>query len=571
MFISQRRTLILASAVFAASLTLTAFSQPQPQPVPAPTEPAVVLPRSTPADGKPQINGPRVASSNTGHLFLFKIPASGDAPLAYSVDSLPAGLQVDAGTGSITGSVKTPVSVAVTVHVKNAKGEASRPLVIVVGDHKLALTPPLGWNSWNCWGLSVTDARVRAAADGFFNSGLVAHGFSYVNIDDGWEIQVPRAPRGGGATAGAPTRDADGAIITNTKFPNMKALGEYIHSKGLKFGIYSSPGPTTCGGYAASWQHEEQDAKTWASWGVDYIKYDWCSYNTVVPADPNGGQRFSNFTLKQLKLPYQVLRTALDKQDRDIVMSLCQYGMGNVWEWGAENGINGNCWRATGDINDSWQSMSRIGFAQNGHDAYAGPGHWNDTDMLVVGKVGWGNNPHDSKLTQNEQITHISLWSILAAPMLLGCDLTRLDEFTNALMSNDEVLAVNQDPLGHQGKRISSKALDDTETGNANGRAHQVWARELWDGTVAVGLFNLDNAPSKVTVSLKELNDALKLNLAAGQPVRDLWQLKNLDPAKDAVTLEVPRHGCVLLKIGNGKSEAQCIDALVKANLPKPQ
>jgi alpha-galactosidase len=535
---------------------------------PVPQEAPVVLPKSTPADGRPQINGPRVASGNVGHLFLYKLPASGEGDLTYSADNLPAGLTMDVKTGVITGTLKAPVTEAVNFHVKSAKGEANKQIVIVVGDHKLALTPPLGWNSWNCWGTTVSDARVRAAADGFFNSGLVNHGFQYVNIDDGWEIRVQTQGRASavGARSSPPVlnadalRAADGTINVNEKFPDMKALGDYIHSKGLKFGIYSSPGPRTCGQYTASWQHEEKDAATWASWGVDYIKYDWCSYSEVAPPDEAGGTRYSGFTLKQLKLPYQVIRTALDKQNRDMVLSLCQYGMGNVWEWGAEDGINGNVWRATGDITDTWQSMSNIGFAQNGHEKYTGPGHWNDTDMLVVGKVGWDRGPRANRMTQNEQITHIGLWSILAAPMLLGCDLTQLDEFTTNLMSNDEVLAVNQDPLGKQGHRISPEG-----TGNAVNRAPaQVWARELWDGTMAVGLCNLGNEPAKISTTLKELNDGLKMNVAAGAKVRDLWQLKDLAPVGETISAEVPRHGMVMLKIGNAKPNAECVAALVK-------
>jgi alpha-galactosidase len=563
----------------------------------APVEDPVVLARSLPADGKPQINGPLVTGSNLGHLFIYRIPATGDAPLTYAVDNLPAGLKLDTATGVITGSLKTPISQAVTIHAKNAKGEATRPFVIVGNAHALALTPPLGWNSWNCWGATVSDARVRAAADGFDQSGLAAHGFQYVNIDDGWEIQAPRGGRRGGATASASApasapavklRADDGTILVNSKFPDMKALGDYVHSKGLKFGIYSSPGPTTCGGYTASYQHEEQDARTWASWGVDYIKYDWCSYNQVVnqvlPADSS--PRFNGFTMAQLKKPYQVLRQALDKQDRDMVMSLCQYGYGNVWEWGAEDGINGNLWRATGDINDSWTSMRDIGFAQNGHEQYTGPGHWNDTDMLVVGRVGWGNTTHPSRLTQNEQITHISLWSILAAPMLLGCDLTQLDEFTINLMSNDEMLAVNQDPLGKQGWRITSLAADDSPvtaatpaSAPAGGRGRggnpmnsapkQVWARPLVDGTYAVGLFNLSDAPAVVTISMKDLAAGLKTSFSGPQPVRDIWQLKNLEPATDKISAMVPRHGTVFLKVGTPKSQDQVIAEVVKLHAPK--
>jgi alpha-galactosidase len=587
---SSALTLAVMAAV--STLALAGGGGPGRGAATAPAEPPVVLPKSIPADGKPQINGPRIASGNVNHLFLYKLPATGDGELTFSADNLPYGLTLDAKTGIITGKRNAAVTEAVNFRVKSAKGEATKQVVIVVGDHKLALTPPLGWNSWNCWGLSVTDARVRAAADGFFNSGLVNHGFQYVNIDDGWEIQSPRGGRGaatGSAPAGPAQRAPDGTILCNTKFPDMKALGDYIHSKGLKFGIYSSPGPSTCGGYTATWQHEEQDATTWASWGVDYIKYDWCSYNQVVnqaiPAEP-GEQRFSNFTLKQLKRPYQVLRQALDKQDRDIVYSLCQYGMGNVWEWGAEDGINGNLWRATGDITDTWSSMSGIGFAQNGHEKYAGPGHWNDTDMLVVGKVGWGNNVRANRMTPNEQMTHIGLWSILAAPMLLGCDLTQLDEFTTNMMSNDEVLAVNQDPGGKQGHRIASMNADGTKAGStppppastsapATGRGRgggnplnsapkQVWARELWDGTMAVGLFNLSESPATVSITLKELNEGLKMNIAPGSKVRDLWQHKDLAPVADSISAEVPRHGMALLKIGNPKPDAECVAALVK-------
>ena len=277
------------------------------------------------------------------------------------------------------------------------------------------------------------------------STGLAEHGFTYVNIDDCWE-------------AG---RDAQGMIQANQKFPDMKALGEYIHAKGLKFGIYSSPGPKTCAGIEASYQHETQDAQQWANWGVDYIKYDLCSYTRMMKNvnDP-----------VELQGIYGLLRNALDKAPRDIVYSLCEYGDGKVWEWGANPPVQGNLWRTTGDITDVWGSMAGIGFRQTGHEQFAGPGHWNDPDMLVVGRVGWGKT-HPSRLTQNEQITHISLWSILAAPMLIGCDLTQIDDFTKGVLMNDEVLAVNQDPLGKQGYRV--------DKGEAAAQV-QVYKRELW-------------------------------------------------------------------------------------------
>src|SRR5436853_4679142 len=230
------------------------------------------------------------------------------------------------------------------------------------------------------------DPTVRSIADAMASNGMKDAGYLYINIDDTWE-------------AG---RDAQGNIQTNRKFPDMKALSDYVHSKGLKLGIYSSPGPKTCAGFEASYKHEQQDANTWAKWGIDYLKHDWCSYGGIEKGR----------TQEALAKPYKLMGSALDASGRDIVYSLCQYGMGNVWTWGAETG--GNLWRTTGDITDTWGSMSGIGFGQNGHEKYAGPGHWNDPDMLVVGRVGWGN-PHPSRLTPNEQITHITLWSLLSA------------------------------------------------------------------------------------------------------------------------------------------------------------
>ena len=284
----------------------------------------------------------------------------------------------------------------------------------------------MGWNSWNCWAGAIDDAKVRAAADAMVASGLAAHGYEYINIDDTWE-------KG---------RDANGEVLGNEKFPDMKALADYVHGKGLKLGIYSSPGPRTCANFEGSYQHEEQDAKTYAKWGIDYLKYDWCSYGEIARSRE----------LSELKKPYAVMRDALDKCGRDIVYSLCQYGMGKVWEWGES--IGANCWRTGGDINDSWGSVVECGFSQDGHQKFAGPGHWNDPDMLVVGMVGWSANLHPSKLTHNEQVTHITLWSLLSSPLLIGCDMARLDQFTSDLLMNDEVIAINQDPLGKPAGRV---------------------------------------------------------------------------------------------------------------------
>jgi len=349
--------------------------------------------------------------------------------------------------------------------------------------------------------------KVRDAADEFFTAGLAAHGFQYINIDDTWE-------------AG---RDAGGVIQTNDKFPDMKALADYVHGKGLKIGIYSSPGPKTCGGYTGSWQHEQQDADTYAGWGIDYLKYDWCSYGDVATGDG---------LEKQIK-PYRVMATALKKTDRDILFSFCQYGMADVWKWGPS--IGGNAWRTTGDIQDNWSSVRGIFTAQNGHEKYVGPGYWNDPDMLMVGVVGFGNT-HPTHLKPNEQITHISMWSLLSSPLLIGCDLTRLDPFTRALLTNDDVLDVNQDPLGRPAGRIS-------QVGDA-----QIWARPLFDGTHAVGLVNLGSEKSDVTVYWSQLG------LTGSQPVRDLWQRRDMGRFANGYTVSVPAHGTVLVKVGQPSS-----------------
>jgi alpha-galactosidase len=460
--------------------------------------------RVLPPDPQPALHGARIVGATPGHPFLFLIPATGEGPLSYEARSLPAGLKLDAKTGVISGALAGAGTTHIRVTVRNALGTAHESLTIVGGDHKLALTPPMGWNSWNCWAGAVDADKVRAAADAMVTSGLAAHGFQYVNIDDTWEAD----------------RDADGNVRSNDKFPDMKALADYIHSRGLKLGIYSSPGPKTCAGFTGSYQHEVQDAKTYASWGIDYLKYDWCSYESV--ATGQGLERFQK--------PYAVMREALDQADRDIVYSLCQYGMGDVWNWGAQ--IGGNCWRTTGDINDSWGSLYGIYSQQNGHEAGAGPGHWNDPDMLVVGKVGWGPSLHPSHLTPNEQILHISMWCLLASPLLIGCDMSQMDPFTVALLSNDEALAINQDPLGKPAKRVMLAG------------EKEVWSRPLADGTLAVGLLNSSYDPLPVTATWQVLG------LHGPQPVRDLWMHRSVNASHDGVTLTVPAHGAILLKIG---------------------
>jgi len=463
-------------------------------------EPAVALTPKAPP--QPRINGARVVGVRPGSPFLFTVPATGEKPMTISAKNLPAGLQLDPQSGCITGVLREKGTSVVTLRAENARGAAERALKIVCGD-TIALTPPMGWNSWNCFACDVTEANVRAAADAMVASGLINHGWTYINIDDCWE-------------AG---RDADGKVLSNQKFPDMKALTEYVHSKGLKIGLYSSPGPQTCAGHEGSYKHEELDALRYGEWGFDYLKYDWCSYGGIVPNPDHAAY---------LK-PYQVMRAALDKAPRDILFSLCQYGMGNVWEWGAE--VGGNCWRTTGDITDTWSSMAGIGFGQAGHEKYAGPGHWNDPDMLVVGYVGWSANVRPTHLTPSEQYTHISLWCLLCSPLLIGCDMTKLDDFTLNLLTNDEVLDVSQDPLGRQAARIAKSG------------PLEIWAKDLEDGSKAVGLFNRGEAATSITVKWSDLG------VSGQQSVRDLWRQKNLGKFPDQFKTDVSRHGVVLVKV----------------------
>jgi alpha-galactosidase len=365
----------------------------------------------------------------------------------------------------------------------------------------MAATPPMGWNSWNHFARRVTDADVRAAADAIVSSGMRDAGYIYVNIDDTWEGQ----------------RDAQGNITANSKFPDMKALGDYVHSKGLKLGIYSSPGPKTCAGFAGSYGHEQQDANTYAKWGIDYLKYDLCSYEGIMKkAAPNDQQK----QWEMMQAAYEKMHQALLDTHRPIVFSLCQYGFDAVWNWGPK--VGGNLWRTTGDINDSYDRMSVIGFAQAGLSKYVGPGHWNDPDMLEVG------NGH---MTPDEYRTHMSLWAILAAPLLAGNDLSKMDDTTKSILMNKDVIAVDQDRLGIQGDRVSAVG------------PFEVWTKPLEGGAKAVALFNRSTAEYPITVDFKTVG------FDGSVHALDLWSHKDLGTLDGSYTATVPKHGVVMLRL----------------------
>ena len=370
------------------------------------------------------------------------------------------------------------------------------PALHRVRDNGLARTPPMGWNSWNRFRGDVSDAIVRAIADAMVATGMKDAGYVYVNIDDTWE-------------AG---RDASGRILTNKKFPDMKALADYVHSKGLKLGIYSSPGPFTCAGYEGSYGHEQDDARTYAAWGIDYLKYDWCSAARL-------------YGDSDMRAVYQKMGDALLATGRPIVYSLCQYGRNDVQTWGAETG--GNLWRTTGDISDNWESMSRIGFGQDPLAPFAKPGHWNDPDMLEIGNGG---------MSEAEYQTHMSLWALLAAPLLAGNDLRSVAPGILSILTNREVIAIDQDPLGRQAHRVKKDA--DIE----------IWARPLSGGAHAVGLFNRGEMTANITVSCEELQ------LCGDYTIRNVWTGADVGKFTASYSTSVPRHGVALLRVARRSS-----------------
>jgi len=466
---------------------------------------------------EPRINGAKVFGVRPGNPFLYTIPATGAKPIRFSASHLPEGLSLDPNTGQIRGVISKPGTYNVVLAAINHLGSASQDFRIEAGD-QICLTPPMGWNSWNCWGGEISAEKVMDAAL-IMKEKLSGHGWTYINIDDGWEAEK---------------RDSCGILGGNEKFPDFKSLCDNVHSLGLKVGIYSSPGPTTCVGHLGSYQHEEQDAITWADWGIDYLKYDRCSYQWLE----------ANKSTEESQKPYRLMREALNKVNRDIVYSLCQYGINEVWKWGGE--VGGNLWRTTGDIGDTWFSLNKNGFSQAPYCRYIKPGNWNDPDMLIVGKLGWSSNIRNTRLTPDEQYTHISLWCLQSAPLLIGCDLSQLDDFTLNLLTNDEVLAVDQDPAAKTAVRIETDGGD-------------IWYKPLEDGSIAVGFFykgfdydilwTRKEMKQKCQQRLNMLLSMNELGIKGKFRVRDLWRQQDLGVFRNKYEAEVPYHGVVFVKI----------------------
>jgi len=480
--------------------------------------PYVLTPKPGPS---PRINGARVYGSRPGTPFSFKVPATGIGPKRYLAKGLPDGLSIDEQTGVISGVTPPPGAYRVRLTVSNRVGRDEKELLIKSGE-RICLTPPMGWNSWNCWAYSVSADKVRASARAMVEKGLIDHGWTYVNVDDTWQGE-----RGGRFSS----------IQGNEKFPDMKGLCEEIHRMGLKVGIYSTPWVRSyanrTGGSAdfpdgsirnpdakkmgKNWRLGEfsfatNDALQWAEWGIDYLKYDWRPIDTAHVIE---------------------MANALRKTNRTVVYSLSNTAPFEKAEIFARHA---NCWRTTTDIRDTWESLETIGFLQDRWAPFAAPGHWNDPDMLVLGEVGgWKSELHPSRLTPDEQYLHVSLWCLLSAPLLIGCPIESMDEFTLSLLTNDEVLEVNQDPLGRSARRIVVDEANHTE----------IWLKEMADGSRAVGLFNRSASPRSITFEFSAAR------LAGGTwKVRDLWRQEDLgDHAKRFCARKVPAHGVVLLRM----------------------
>ena len=459
--------------------------------------------------------------------------------MTFSAENLPKGLKIDSGTGVITGKVKKAGTYNVTLKAANSLGEATREFRIVIGE-KIALTPPMGWNSWNCWGNTVSHEKVMASAKAILESGLADYGWSYINIDDGWQ-----GLRGG----------KENAIQPNVKFPDMKGLVDSLHTMGFKVGIYSGPWVATYAAhigtqcdnadgtyewvktglvnenyrmvdpsgeltreklwYSGKYSFAAQDARQWAEWGFDYLKYDWNPHDW--------------YSMKEM-------HDELEKCGRDIVYSLSNSALLPL---AGEYVKYANCWRTTGDIRDNWKSISGIGFGRNSSWApYSGPGHWPDGDMMVIGNVGWGRKYHYTNLTPDEQYTHVTLWAMQASPLLIGCDMAVADKFTKSLLCNNEVIDINQDPLGYAATKIY---------GNSS---YATYFKPLEDGSLAIAMFNLSETTQKIGFKPRAIGI-----IGDKIIVRDVWRQKDVAEItndRDRFDADVPPHGVVLVRVFPG-------------------
>jgi len=499
-----------------AALAQTAEGQPgdlgpaQPEQVATVPASARLQPVILPPGPKPAFHGPQIVGATPRHPFQFRIPATGEEPLTFGCADLPPGLVLDAKMGVLSGAAPAVGRHVLHLTVANAQGKAARALTLVCGDHALALTPPMGWDAVNLYANTVDDAKTRAAADALIKSGLAAHGWSTIHINDTWQ--------------GIRDKKTGEILPNRRRFPDMKALGDYIHNQGLNFGLESAATEHTCAGYPGSLGHDAQDAATYAAWGVDYLQYDWCPVPSLDDVPPPTDQPAA----------FKGMRAALNKTSRDIVFAADTFGDRDPGDWAP--GVGANTWVTSHQIFDDWILVTRALFDQPWAAERAGPGHWANPGLLMVGKFGVGN-VRPTRLTPSQQMAQISQSALLSAPLWLSCDLTSLDPnafhpSVTAMLTNDEVLDIDQDPAGHPAAQI---------VGN---RTMQVWSKPLADGTVAVGLFNLTSEPRRMRVSLSQIG------LAGVQPVRDLWLHQDLGDFTDTFATDLPAYGVALVKLG---------------------
>ncbi len=496
---------LLGAALY---LTPAALKEHALQPVilPRPARPKSLLPLWREAPAKPEINGPRLVGVSPGKPFLFLVPATGKAPLQFEASGLPPGLKLDAQSGIISGRVEKSGTFKTTIRVKNGAGTDSKPLAIEVGKGKMMLTPLLGWNASTVFGELVTAKLVAEQVDYLFSSGLAARGWNTVIVDDTWQSR----------------RDADGTIGSNRRFGSIKSLADYVHSKGLKFGLLSSPTPRTPSGFAGSEGFEDRDAQLYASWGVDVLKFDWGA---------ESGQKTDS--REQVVAAYKRMRAALDKTDRDIALHVVNYGFGaSGAEIGSEAG--GQLWRTSDFLLDSWASLERATFDQPLNFRFARSGGWNDFGQLKIGRF-TPRNAHFSLLTPDEQKLQMTAWTLGQSAMILSCDLTQLDpngfyRLASPLLMNPEVLAIHQD-VGGNAERVRD--------GDVN-----VWKRQLSDGRIAVAFLNRRNEPRTGEIVWAELG------LSGKKKVRDVWNRKDAGQLDAKISADVAGHGAALFVVG---------------------
>ncbi len=509
-----------------ANAQFTMLENKSPQPIANDGERYILTPSVAKS---PRINSPKIFGAKPGSPFLFTLVATGETPISYSVDHLPNGLTIDSKTGIITGVLNKKGTYLVNMKAKNNFGAVQKQLTIKIGD-TISLTPPIGWNGWNSWARLIDREKVIASANAMVNMGLSKHGWTYINIDDGWQ---------GYRTAN------NYALQPNTKFPDFKGMIDEIHNKGLKLGLYSTPWITSYAGfgggssnfengalpdsiinnkrsfrYIGKYRFENQDAIQMAQWGVDYLKYDW-------RIELGSAERMSE---------------ALKKSGRDIIYSLSNSApFSLVKDWARVS----EAWRTGPDIRDSWLSLYVSAFTLDKWGPYGGPGHWNDPDMMILGNVTTGAKLHPTRLTPNEQYSHVSLFSLLAGPLLIGCPIEQLDAFTLNLLSNDEVIEVNQDPFGKSARLVLEE------------EGVQVWLKQLENGAYAVGIFNTADF-GKTPASYFRWEDEQaanytldfnKLKLTGMFNVRNVWTQKEVAASAKSFKATVPHHGVVLLKL----------------------